>query len=130
METFIFLGWARIRMLSRFSKLAPSLGERWQETDSSLIPEHIPAVWDVAGSIQLMSKYTPWKSKCLVRALAGMKMLERRGIGSTLYLGTSKDEKGSLIAHAWLRSGPYYVSGAEVMKKFVTVDKYANRAES
>ena len=46
-----------------------------------------------------------------------MKMLEKRNIESTLYLGIAKDEKGELIAHAWLRSGPFYVSGAEVMEQ-------------
>ena len=54
-----------------------------------------------------MSKYTFWESQCLVKAIAGMKMLERRQIESTLYLGTAKDELGKLIAHAWLRSGPF-----------------------
>ena len=39
-----------------------------------------------------MSRYTFWESQCLVKAIAGMKMLERRHIESTLYLGTAKDE--------------------------------------
>ena len=71
-----------------------------------------------------MSRYTFWESECLVKAMAGMKMLERRGIESTLYLGTAKDETG-LIAHAWLRSGTFYVSGAEVMERFTVVAQFA-----
>ncbi|MNI75941.1 hypothetical protein D3C73_1321320 [compost metagenome] len=91
-------------------------------------PKQLAFLNHIANSINTISRYTPWQSKCLVRAIAGMKMLERRGIDSTLYLGTGKDENGMLIAHAWLRSGPYYISGAEVMDRFVTVDKFAKSA--
>ena len=45
-------------------------------------------------------------------------MLERRNIESTLYLGTAKDDQGQFIAHAWLRSGPFYLTGAEEMEAF------------
>ena len=54
-----------------------------------------------------------------------MKMLERRKIESTLYLGTGKDEDGSFAAHAWLRSGPYYVTGANGMERYTVVGKFA-----
>lgn len=30
-----------------------------------------------------------------------------------------------MIAHAWLRSGPYYVSGDDAMRGFVVVQKFA-----
>ena len=43
-------------------------------------------------AIHIMSRYTFWESQCLVKAIAGMKMLEKRQIESTLYLGTAKDE--------------------------------------
>ncbi|MNR36049.1 hypothetical protein D3C85_1539370 [compost metagenome] len=72
-----------------------------------------------------MSKYTIWDSKCLVRAIAAMKMLHRRQIDSTLYLGTTRDESKKMIAHAWLRSGRYYVTGKEEMERFTVVGKFA-----
>ncbi|AHV95793.1 lasso peptide biosynthesis B2 protein [Paenibacillus sabinae] len=128
LEAFLLLGWARTLLFRKFSKVAPSLGERGQETGRESDSALTPSMWRVAHSIQTVSQYTPWDSKCLVRAIAGMKMLERRGIGSTLYLGTAKDEDGKLIAHAWLRSGSHYISGAEVMDRFVVVDKFAKSA--
>ena len=81
-----------------------------------------------------MSRHTFWKSQCLVRAIAAKKMLDRRRIESTLYLGTARDAEGKMIAHAWLRSGPFYVTGAEEMQMFTTVaafgsDKCAERME-
>jgi hypothetical protein len=51
-------------------------------------------------------------------------MLNRRHIDSTLYLGVAK-EKGSLIAHAWLRCGSRYVTGKEGVEKFTVVSTFA-----
>ncbi|MBS4209172.1 lasso peptide biosynthesis B2 protein [Bacillus sp. FJAT-50079] len=127
-EAYLFLGWARILKKVPFSKVAPLLGEHMYET-----PHHYNSkgnnerVKNISHAIHIMSKYTLWESQCLVKAMAGMKMLERRGIDSTLYLGTGRDDAGQMIAHAWLRSGPYYISGAEGMEKFTIVSMFAKK---
>lgn len=59
---------------------------------------------------------TPWESKCLVRAMVAQKMLKKRGVETTMYLGVSTEiNKGSnskdMIAHAWLRYGSFFVTG-------------------
>jgi hypothetical protein len=59
-----------------------------------------------------------------------MKMLERRNIESTVYLGTAKDENGKLIAHAWLRSGSFILTGSEEMSRFVVVSKFAKQVSN
>lgn len=120
-EAFFYLGWARVLKAVPFSKVAPSLGVRMAETDFSINFDHKASIKHIARAVHIMSRYTWWESMCLVKAIAGMKMLERRGIESTLYLGTARDEAGNMIAHAWLRSGPYYISGAEEMNKFAVV---------
>jgi len=125
-EAFFFLGWARIALFRPFVKVAPTLGVKSLETSFDSLNEHRTPIKHVAQAVNVMSWYTPWESKCFVKAIAGMKMLERRKIESTLYLGTAKDENGHLIAHAWLRSGPLYVTGADVMKRYVVVEKFAN----
>lgn len=127
-ETYFFLGWARILMLCPFAKIAPSLGVKTEETPITQITTNIHKLKHISHAIHIVSRYTFWDSKCLVKAIAGMKMLERRGIDSTLYLGTAKDEYGKLIAHAWLRSGPLYLTGADVMNQFIVVEKFANKA--
>jgi len=76
---------------------------------------------EISKAVRWMSKHTLWESKCLVQAIAAMKMLERRKIESTLYLGTGKDDNGKMIAHAWLRSGSRIITGAEMMKRFTVV---------
>jgi hypothetical protein len=124
-ETFIYLGWARVLVSLPFSRIAPSLGQKMQETTYTPNPGNHAELVHVHNTIQIMSGHTLWESKCLVRAIAGLKMLERRRIESTLYLGTAKDETGKMIAHAWLRCGPYYITGSEEMDRFTVVGKFA-----
>lgn len=129
MEAYMYLGWARVLKSIRFTKVIKMFDLQMEETTTNPLHINRRKVSNVAGAIQTMSRYTPWDSKCLVRALAAMKMLERRKIDSTLYLGTAKDETGSMVAHAWLRSGPYYVSGAEEMKRFTVVGTFAKKSK-
>lgn len=125
-EAYLFLGWARILKMVPFSKVAPSLGYHMKETPLINVESKKSIIRNISHALRIMSKYTFWESRCLVKAIAGMKMLERRGIESTLYLGTARDISGKLIAHAWLRSGPYYISGAEEMGKFTVVSTFAS----
>ena len=126
-EAFIYLGKARFLKRMPFSKVAPLLGDQMKET--SLNPDHFnrEVLDSISKAIHIMSRYTFWESQCLVKAIASMKMLEKRNIESTLYLGTAKDENGELIAHAWLRSGSFYISGAEEKERFTVVAKFAKR---
>ncbi|MGG3478564.1 lasso peptide biosynthesis B2 protein [Peribacillus frigoritolerans] len=129
-EAFLHLGRARYLKSISFSKVAPTLGEQMKESSYELIAADKEILANVSRAINIMSRYTIWESQCLVKAMAAMKMLEKREIDSTLYLGTAKDENGGLIAHAWLRSGPYYITGAEVMDRFTVVSKFSKKNEN
>ncbi|MRH42715.1 lasso peptide biosynthesis B2 protein [Aquibacillus halophilus] len=124
-ESYFYLGWARILKNVPFSKVAPSLGIQMQETTRNNDLANKQLLSSVSQAIHMMSRYTFWESQCLVKAIAAMKMLEKRNVESTLYLGTAKDESGKLVAHAWLRSGSYYITGSEVMEQFTVVSKFA-----
>jgi hypothetical protein len=126
-EAFLHLGRARYLKSISFSKVAPTLGEQMKESSYELIAADKEILANVSRAINIMSRYTIWESQCLVKAMAAMKMLEKRKIDSTLYLGTAKDENGGLIAHAWLRSGPFYITGAEVMNRFTVVSKFSKK---
>lgn len=134
LEALLYLGLGRVMKAMPFSRIAPSLGRRMTETPLVRIPSDEPAIRRVAQAVRVMSRHTFWESQCLVRAIAAKKMLQRRKIESTLYLGTARSPEGKLVAHAWLRSGPFYVTGAEEMRKFTTVatfgsEKHAERME-
>jgi hypothetical protein len=126
-EALLYLGWARILISLPFSRIAPSLGDPMQETSSTQLDKNRIILKNISHAIDIMSQRTLWESKCLVKAIAGLKMLARREIESTLYLGTARDESAKMIAHAWLRSGPFYVTGKEGMQKFTVVGKFAKR---
>lgn len=129
-EAFLFLGRARFLKSIPFSKMADSLGLHIGETSAFEYEDKIKIIKNISQAINITSRYTFWESKCLVKAIAAMKMLERRKIDCTLYLGTSKDENGKLIAHAWLRSGSYYVTGFEGKEKFTVVGTFAKTASN
>lgn len=127
LEALFYLGWARILIRMKFTRVAPSLGVEMEETSLEIDASQIEKLRHVAEAVNVVSLHTFWESKCLVRAIAAMKMLVRRNIESTLYLGTAKDEHDKLIAHAWLRSGPYYITGAAEKHLFTVVGKFAKR---
>lgn len=127
-EAYYYLSLVKIIIMSRpFSRIAPSLGVQMEETSTTMNEANRKALSRVYVAIRTMNNYTLWESECLVKAIAGMKMLERRRIESTLYLGTTKDDQQKLIAHAWLRSGSYYITGVENKDKFTVVGIFAKR---
>jgi hypothetical protein len=127
LESLFYLGLGRYLKSIPFSKVAPTLGEHMEETTFDPSASNKKVLSSVSQAIHIMSRYTIWESQCLVKAIAAMKMLEKRQIESTLYLGTARDESGELIAHAWLRSGPYYITGFEEMARFTVVGKFAKK---
>lgn len=129
-EAYLYLGLARVLIGVPFCKVVSSLGSQMQETSFTLNEKNKTAIMDVQNAIQVVSRHTLWESKCLAKAIAAGKMLQRRNIESTLYLGTAKDENAELIAHAWLRSGPFYITGSEVMNRFSVVGKFAREVSN
>ncbi|MFX3632366.1 MAG: lasso peptide biosynthesis B2 protein [Candidatus Pristimantibacillus sp.] len=121
LESYFYLGWARILKAIPFSKVAPSLGIRMKETPYVSDVEHLELIDTIARTLHIMSRYTLWESKCLVMAIACMKMLEKRRIESTLYLGTARDESGKMTAHAWLRSGSLFLTGGDIRSRYTVV---------
>lgn len=126
-ESYFFLGAARVAKLLPFSKVAPLLGIHLEETPFDEHPHEKEVLVSVSQAIHIMSRYTIWESQCLVKAIAAMKMLERRKIESTLYLATGKSESGEFVAHAWLRSGPYFITGEEGMEHYTVVANFAKK---
>ncbi len=102
--------------------LQKSWGEEGRESEK----EETKAVYQYAASISRIvnriCNKTSWESKCLVRALTAQKLLKRKGIHSTLYLGCGMKD-GKMVAHAWLRVGQMYVTGGDG-REYSVVDKF------
>ncbi|MFA9558204.1 lasso peptide biosynthesis B2 protein [Evansella sp. AB-rgal1] len=126
-EAYWSLAHARVIKSFPFTRVVHKL--KLQNYETSFDKKEDPAIKAIAKAIDVMQKYTFWESACLVQAIAAMKMLERRNIDSTLYLGTSKDKEGLMIAHAWLRSGSMYVTGGANCANFTVVSTFGKFVE-
>ena len=122
---FITLGVMRLFVLIiPFRKLAIIMGNRMDESQTEVSSDKISKILDIKNYINVLSKHTPWKSECFVQALTGQLFLRLYKVTSTIYLGIAKEDD-KLIAHAWLRCGPIYVSGGEMRNKFKVVATFA-----
>lgn len=72
----------------------------------------------VALRVRRVANCLPWRSTCLVRAMAGAALLSRRRIeGVNIRLGVRNDN-GKLAAHAWLMLGSEILLGEEEAEGF------------
>jgi hypothetical protein len=102
-------------------KFEKKLGKRWEESTLDSKPMDFFQIKQVMVAIRRCKKYVPWPMRCFAEAITAKKMLDRRGISSTLYLGLSKKDDRQLIAHAWLRSGNIIVTGGNHIQHYTTV---------
>ncbi|OGO34204.1 MAG: hypothetical protein A2Z16_06080 [Chloroflexi bacterium RBG_16_54_18] len=127
-ETTIWLFIARLAVLILpFRWVMRTCGIQNHESPQTVASEKEPLVERVTWAVDALRWATPWDSNCLARSIAGKRLLKRRGLTSTLYLGVAKSDPKTLIAHSWLRCGQYFVSGAPEHEQFTVVSKFAER---
>ena len=103
-------------------KMQVKWGIEGEESGDDETMEHYKYAKAVAMCVNHVCNKTAWESKCLVRALTAQKLLKRKSIPSTMYLGC-KMEEGKMVAHAWLRCGRMYVTGGNG-EGYAIVDKF------
>ncbi|NTW33698.1 MAG: lasso peptide biosynthesis B2 protein, partial [Bacteroidetes bacterium] len=64
----------------------------------------------IRQAVSRANKFAYWKNICLVKSFTARLMLQRRNIGSVMYLGLQFKNGRELIAHAWLISGECYIT--------------------
>ena len=123
LEAWLYLAASRLA-LSRipFRYLAPRLGRQLplEQGENPLAASSVLAR-TLTHAVGVAARHTPWNSTCLVQAIAGRLILRRRGLRSRIFLGTRKDEKGNLAAHAWLQSGDEILLGAAGRETFTAL---------
>jgi hypothetical protein len=102
---------------------ASYLGKQHLVTDEYTIENSYSVIFKVSQAIVRCQKTVPWPTRCLVNAITAKKMLKKRGLESTLYLGVSKENE-KMKAHAWLRCGTFFVTGRREMEKFTVVSTF------
>ncbi len=77
----------------------------------ALVKDQLEPVRRVRFAIARAARNLPTDPNCLPQALAVRRMLERRGIEASLFMGAERGEDGKTRFHAWLKVGPEWVTG-------------------
>lgn len=126
LNTFLLLIFFRVILLTvKFKVIARHLGMHMQESSREVKVEDLQELKRISWSVSVMSRVTPWPSKCFVQALTAKWLLRRRRINSTIYFGLKKDDQGKMCAHAWLRSGQTIVCGGN-SSEFVQLSTFGD----
>jgi Transglutaminase-like superfamily len=67
----------------------------------------------VAYTIPRVARRVPFRSDCLVQALAAQSWLRQAGYEGTIVIGAERPEGGQFAAHAWLTCGKVDLIGGE-----------------
>lgn len=123
-EAFILSGIMRFKILNiPFKKIKTNLGTYNEESVKEVSIEDYKIAKKIGNAVINTCKYTPWESLCLVQSMTVQKMLKRRNISSTLYLGVNKDDKNGMKAHSWIRCGEFFITGGDG-STYATVAKF------
>ena len=118
---------------SQFKKWSPSLGER---LPGEFIDDDLEApdcVRDIRWAIRAIDRATFGKLTCLMKAVAGKEMLRARDVQSTIVLGAKMEKtsgESDMLAHAWLRVGPYILLGEEEIEGYHPIASYHDSSDS
>jgi Transglutaminase-like superfamily len=80
----------------------------------ALSEHHIRLIARVAHAVPIMGLRVPWRSDCLVQALAARRWLASEGIASDLCIGVRVPGEADFAAHAWLKVGDTVVTGGDI----------------
>ena len=103
------LGVARLRIAFNRARLFPlnaaiSSGRKNRD-------EHVERV---RVAIVRASSRLPWRSDCLVQALAARSWLHRLGVETSLCIGVPEEQRERFEAHAWLMHGKTVITGGDI----------------
>jgi hypothetical protein len=68
----------------------------------------------IAYVLPRISARLPWRSDCLIQAIAGQNWLASLGLASEIQIGVRRTESEPFGAHAWLVHANHIISGGDV----------------
>jgi len=97
------------------------------ETAAGLEPAQVHDANAVGWAVRAAAARMPWRTTCLMEALAASALLRRRRIPATLYLGVATDGSAAdgIAAHAWLCCGETIVVGRRGHEQFTPVASFS-----
>ena len=131
-EAFVTLGMMRFAILTTSFKrlvreLEQNLSEDERENKMLLNDTETATIIAVIRIIRKAAIYSPWKSECLVQSLAAQRLLKRRNLPGTIFLGVMKDtdKNEKMRAHAWTKCGDIFITGRHGHEKFTVVSVFS-----
>jgi hypothetical protein len=70
-----------------------------------------------------LAKRLPWRSDCVVQAIAAQEWLARLGMASEIRIGVERPEDGPFAAHAWLVRKERIITGGDVARYSLLLGK-------
>lgn len=126
MASFVFMGIIRfVIIVMPFKYVSKFIGEKMADSPYTADKRTYRRAWKIGWAVDLMSRHTPWESKCLVQAISALVLLKIFKVHYTLYLGLNKGNDNDLIAHAWLRCGELIITGDSPNNHFQVVAQFA-----
>ena len=108
----LMLARLKLNHVSAISFFRPVPGDTCNLVETSLSPQQKRLIRRVAFAIPCMGARVPWRSDCLVQALAAQRWLGRAGILAKIDLGVRTID--GVEAHAWLIAGGRIVTGGDI----------------
>lgn len=71
----------------------------------------------IGWAVNAAARRLPWRTTCLMQAVAAAILMRCRGLPATLHLGVAS-AGGSTTAHAWVRYGELVLTGADEHEHF------------
>lgn len=108
------LGIGRLQLLSLTPRDIVALNERaWRLARHRDDAFSAAAVRRVAFAVPRVAARLPWRTDCLVQALAARRWLAYWGIPTQVAIGVDRNQGGAFSAHAWLKHDEIIVTGGE-----------------
>ncbi|NKB87613.1 MAG: lasso peptide biosynthesis B2 protein [Acidobacteria bacterium] len=129
-ESLTLLAWSRLQVRTvPFRWIGKRLGQMHVECFEAVDGAAMGRAREIAWAVNAAATHTWWTSNCLPRAMTAQRMLARRGLPSTVYLGAAKEDPETMIAHAWLRCGDAMLTGGPGHRRYTVVATFANYAD-
>lgn len=112
--------WELARARRQFARLdVRQIEQRNAEVQGSaqtaaLAPRQKHRISWIAYVIPRVAARVPWRSDCLVQALAGQNWLRRAGLASRIVIGVEQPRDGGFGSHAWLECFGITVTGGDI----------------
>lgn len=105
-----------------------TINEAEQHAQIDLSPKQLKMALDIGRMIKRLAAKQKFEAVCFPQAMTARWILKRRGIGSSIVLGSRQDAETGLAMHAWLKVGDHVVTGRDEYEDFNSFTR--NRKET